>query len=275
MSKIKKTLSILRKDGPVIAYQSIRDCLTPIAIRKSAPLYPHLPKVLKRRGFAAEIDGIFVPLANPRLSRGMFWRLKKGGYEKQDAQMIRTYLREDFPAINFGGGSGYTTVLMQQNCAPKTRVIAVEADPANVPLIKQTRRLNDADFELINRAYGVQQDQMAFYSATDFWSSSHHNRDEKDTEKTKVKCITLKKIIESCSLNLPVQIHVDMEGGEHELITEELDVLQSDCALLLVEFHDFTPREPAYYRELLNEKGFERIGSIQNRFAYKNERLSC
>jgi FkbM family methyltransferase len=114
--------------------------------------------------------------------------------------------------------------------------VVVEPNTDLVPLIERNRERNGASFEVLNVAYASEGGIVDLNVPEDFWLASLHPVDgEHDTIST--PATDLRTLVDQYGLS-DVALVVDVEGSEVDLLENELDVVESHCRLLVVEFHD-------------------------------------
>lgn len=72
-----------------------------------------------------------------------------------------------------------------------------------------------------------------------FYSVSTYDRDETTVQTVTVETISIEELVNKYGISGPFQLIVDIEGGERELLTEEIDFLTTNCKLVIIEFHDY------------------------------------
>ncbi|MCU4654833.1 FkbM family methyltransferase [Roseibacterium sp. SDUM158016] len=94
-------------------------------------------------GLSARIKGIdlHVPaeMATPALAR----KLDDGSYEADEARAASLCVREGFRVLELGAGLGFVTAVCAKGTAPEN-ILAVEANPALIPVIEDTLARNGA-----------------------------------------------------------------------------------------------------------------------------------
>jgi FkbM family methyltransferase len=78
-------------------------------------------------------------MATPALAR----KLDDGSYEADEARAASLCVREGFRVLELGAGLGFVTAVCAQGTAPEN-ILAVEANPALIPVIEDTLARNGA-----------------------------------------------------------------------------------------------------------------------------------
>lgn len=200
----------------------------------------------------------------------MMLNLQNGPYERSETELIKTHLNPDQPVVDLGAGIGYTTCLASSIIADSLPVIAVEADEEMIPVLRDTIRLNGSKVDVLNRAYNPSKEEIKFNQSINFWSSSVYTRDSENTEMLRISTISLENILNKCDIQNPIQLLVDIEGSEHYLIEDEIDVLRRYCSILIIEFHPFTEKGREYYTKKLSSAGFTEVDSHKEVAVFHN-----
>lgn len=165
-------------------------------------------------------------------------RFMRGTYELAEKKAVEKYYNGDHNLIDLGASSGFLTTLADQRAEQRSTVVAVEANPDLIPFIETTKRLNDAGFELFSCAYHSSRNETEF---------NKHNLTvggsiQRGTDnKLSVPARSLTDIFSHFELKYSV-IVCDIEGGETDLLLNEIDTLEERCPLLVIETHQFAPK---------------------------------
>lgn len=211
--------------------------------------------------YMISIDGVKINTNHEGISDEMLKRLRSREYEQDTGSMLKSYLYSNLPVIELGGGIGYTSCLADAICDDSVNIITVEANKNLTPLIEETRHINNSNFNICNKAYSANKEELDLMLAADFWSSSQYDRDMSNKYQVSVSATNIKELTRNFDLAGEFQLIVDIEGGEHDLIVNEMDVLRSNCKLLIVEFHSFTEYDLGEYRQRLEDNGFKCLDS--------------
>jgi len=159
-------------------------------------------------------------------------------YEDHEVELVEEYLFADTDVLELGSGVGYVSTIVNRSL-DDAHHIAVEANEQLAPMLQNTKRLNDADFEVVNGVYKPGTDVQEFHVASNCFSSSMTAREDTEVDTTiEVPAVTLAELVEKFDIK-QFQLVVDIEGAEFELIAEEREVLAKLCTQMIVEFHDF------------------------------------
>lgn len=219
------------------------------------------------------VNNVLIDLDDEVFSPAMKKRLRSKRYEHAERNLINTHIHSNHPTIDLGAGVGYTACLIDREADDSTPVVAIEANKSLIPVIKRTKNLNKSSFNILYSAYDSSDSSVEFQVAEDFWSSSQYNREDRKQNKITVPSVSLNDVIEKYNLEKPIQLVVDIEGGEHDLFVNEYNLLQSSISLIIFEYHSFTENKFEYYKEILVENGFEFVESQGNVYVFQNTNL--
>lgn len=122
---------------------------------------------------AIEICGVLLPCDPAVVSPPIAAAIRSGAYESREAREIPAIVRPGDRVLEIGAGIGFisTLIALQPEVA---RVVAVEANPALIPAIRQTHALNGVDgVEVVNAVLAPGGAGLRdFYLRRDFWMSS-------------------------------------------------------------------------------------------------------
>lgn len=195
-----------------------------------------------------ETQGIKVPfdprIITPKIERPM----RRGRYEGGECAALRRVLRPGDRVLELGAGLGLcsTVAAMAEGVE---RVVAIEANPELLPLIRETHRLNGVEGRVdLRNGVAVPQggDDIAFYIRPDFWASSMEAGSRGYTRVETLPAIGLTDLIAELR---PTVLVCDIEGGELGLF-DGLDL--SGVRNLVLELH------PKVY----GKEGLARIGTV-------------
>jgi FkbM family methyltransferase len=173
----------------------------------------------------------FVPeIVTPRIERP----LRSGRYEKGERMALAAILRPGDRVLELGAGIGLLSTVAAR-VEGIGRIVAVEANPALIPMIRETHRLNGVDGVVVENAVvtasAAAGDTADFYLRADFWASSMEPLSRPYGSVVQVPCRSLAALLADHD---PTVIVCDIEGGEIDLF-DKADL--SRVRALVIEFH--------------------------------------
>jgi len=224
-------------------------------------LYSNIARVLS----PTEYRGVLIPTSEKTFGKDIRSRFIKGTYESEEVKAINKHLGEARDIIDLGASTGFLTVYLINMFDRSVRAIAVEGNRKMIPVLKKVRSLNNGNFEIESSAYHSSLDTVNF--------NVHHltvggsiQRETKNKEK--VNAISLKDIAEKYKIEDFICI-VDIEGGEADLINNELRVLEKRCRMLFVEFHEGYAEGVSKAKQALEMSNLKMIDNVDGIHVYK------
>jgi FkbM family methyltransferase len=179
-----------------------------------------------------ETNGIKIPfvpaIITPKIERPM----RSSRYEGGEAATLRRVLCPGDRVLELGAGVGLLSSISAK-VAGVERVVAVEANPDLIPLIRETHRLNGIDcVDLRNGvAAATDGDGVPFYLRADFWSSSMEPDSRPYLRELSLPRFGIDALIADLD---PTVIVCDIEGGESGLF-DNADL--SHVRAVVIELH--------------------------------------
>jgi len=272
MSKLRRGLEIHREEGILTLITKSTDFVRTTFRNKFWPKYYSI-KSSVLGNHIVDINSTLIDLDDEVYSPAMKKRIRRKLYERTEERLINNYIYRSQPVIDLGAGVGYTACLIDKNTVGSIPVVAVEANKSLIPVIKRTKDLNNRNFDILYSAYNSESDSVDFRLEENFWSSSQQNREDRNQTKVTVPAISLNEIIKEYGLEDPIQLVVDIEGGEHDLFDNEHHILQNNVSLIIFEYHSFADEEFEYYSGILEENGFKFVESQGKVYVYRNTNI--
>lgn len=272
MSKLRRAWEIQREGGIIALINGVWNYLKNIIRNLFYDSYYNL-KFFIFGSYIVNINGVLIDLDEEVFSPATKKGIRRKGYEHAESSLVDAHIQRDRPVVELGAGVGYTACLIDKKTDCSTQIIAVEANKSLLPVIKRTKELNGCNFDVLHSAYDAENDSIEFQVAEDFWSSSQYDKNDTKLEKVTVPAVSLNDIISNYNLNDPVQLIVDIEGGEHDLINNDYGILQYKVSLIIFEFHSGASYGLEFYLSILEDIGFEYVDSQNNVYVYENAHI--
>lgn len=214
------------------------------------------------------IDGAWISLDCPAISRGhkstIFWGL----HELDERQLIAKWLPSTHPVIELGGGLGVTACLTNSLLQDPTHHCVVEANPSMIDVLSRNRDWNKHKFEIKNAALAYGVSAVAMQQQGDFVAAKLGN----PSDSALIPTTCLEKLIERYPNNRAVSLVCDIEGGEIELLKNEPVVLQRRVHTMIVELH---PRISGWsscrwFLARMSNLGFAKVDRAGDNLVFRN-----
>ena len=186
------------------------------------------------------------------ISPAVFREIATGHYEGDEILCVLQTIEPHDLVLELGAGIGAlsSVVLSRKQTAGW---VCVEAHPALAPLIRKNHKLNAlAGVEVLSGALSNDraQKQHDFYITEDFWSSSL-TRPEKFVEVKRIPALNFGDILEKYR---PTFIICDIEGGEYDLFSGEVDL--SSVRKVCLEAHPAPQDRLDSLNDFFQKRGF-------------------
>jgi FkbM family methyltransferase len=192
------------------------------------------------------------------MSRRVERALSKGGYERQELQLIGALLSPADVVLEIGAGLGLISTFCAKRVGP-SRVFAFEADPDLEPCIRETYALNGVEPTLDMCAVGVRAGRVTIYRNKHLVSSSVGRR-RAGTRPVEVPGKALNYVVHRFG---PTVLIINADGVEPELFDgAELPTVTK----IMVELPDLVlgPQGTNRVRAALAKLGFREDRGLTN-----------
>jgi FkbM family methyltransferase len=221
-------------------------------------------RIVELFGNRVRIGGMTFSVDCPQLPRGHKSALAVGLYEAGERTLITRWVPRDLPVLEFGGGLGVTSCILNRKLADPFRHVVVEANPEIIPLLEYNRNFNDCKFKIINKAVAYDCDYTNLEFNEDF-SGNKILEGRSSGRSIRVKATTVSSLLAETNF-CRAGLVCDIEGGEEDIISREMPILGDRIKFFLAEMHPHLLGEDTV-RKLMNNLvalGFtlrEQIGS--------------
>lgn len=184
----------------------------------------------KRHGVKVDID---LPVFNETIQTSLI----QGYYESNELRLLSEYIDSNSDVIELGGGVGVVSCAVNSMIGNEQTQITVEAIPELEAAISRHMQINNAEFEIVIAAYAPEREEVEFNVHDDFWGSSIHRKSKTTIHQDTIDIETLIEMYDLETFSLIV----DIEGGELDLIKQELHILEKFCEQMIIEWHGDKP----------------------------------
>ncbi len=255
---LARSWKTLRKDG-LRASLSRRLRWYSDRIRVNNPVVGRIVELL---GYRVRLDGLIFSVDTPMITRPHKSTLVFGLHEMEERELVKRWLPPDLPVLEFGGGLGVVSCLVNRRVKDPTRHIVVEANPAMVPVLRSNRDRNGCKFTIINKAVAYGRDEVELAVDSEFVGSRVGGATS--TSSVAVRTTTARALLDEAGFDQAALI-CDIEGTEADLVSQEIDTLAHRVRFIMAELHPAVIGDEATERlqESLRSVGFalrEQIG---------------
>lgn len=211
-------------------------------------------RLVELSGNRIRIGGLKFSVNSPGIDTAHKSTLFFGLHEIDERALVERWLPKNLPVVEFGGGLGVVSCMVNRLLERPERHVVVEANPFLLDLLTINRNLNRCSFQILNRVltYGA---EMAEFSLDSSFVSSRvggSSGSMVSVPTTSLEGILNEAGFEQCS------VVCDIEGAEIQLVEHEIDVIRRRAPFLLVELHPKTVGQDAVDRMIasLRDAGY-------------------
>lgn len=174
-------------------------------------------------------------------------------YEGAERQKVENYIQPEDSIVELGGGIGVIACTANRILSDKTRHVVVEPNPETLPFLYRNRRLNRAEFLVINSV--ISPKKIVTLTVSNMLTES---RVGESGQTCRIAGVTLGELDEKFG---PFNVLVmDIEGAEKFVVETNADTV-SKFRLIILELHPSIIGEDECdkIRDKFVEIGFERL----------------
>jgi FkbM family methyltransferase len=191
-------------------------------------------RIVELTGNRVRMDGLTFSVDCPQISTEHKSTLVFGLHEMEERKLIKRWLPGHVPVLEFGGGIGVVSCLVNSKLANPNRHIVLEANPEMIAILYRNREINRAKFKIINRAIAYGCDYIDLNIDSEFVGSSVLGA---STGKAiKVRATNISSLLEEANF-ADVGIVCDIEGAENDIINSEIPALKERIKYFMIEMH--------------------------------------
>lgn len=200
-----------------------------------------LGRLVEILGNTVSVDGCHFNVSSPIIQTVRKSRFVLGRYERKERRAVHDFLDRSLPVIELGACIGVVSCITNKILQNPKNHVVVEANPDLIPLLTENRGLNKCSFTILNKASGYSSKETLFYQNEIFLSGSLQRE---TTKAIFVPTITLEEIFTNYNFDY-ANLICDIEGGEIDLISNEIDILSKKVFKIIVEVHPSVVGEEA------------------------------
>ncbi|RPJ10799.1 MAG: FkbM family methyltransferase [Deltaproteobacteria bacterium] len=206
-------------------------------------------------------------------NKAMLWF---GWYERSEIDQTIAYLDQGYDVIELGSSIGVNTTQILKHIGDERRLMAVEANPDLIPLLKENIKNNNPrniEVTVVDAAVDYSNDDSIGFLITDSTLSGKVSRDVGPENCKIVKTIKLSDLSNQLTTARFILV-ADIEGAEVGMIINEMEFLKKRCFRIIIEI-DGAYFGGKYYsiedvKCLLEQYGFELQHRHANRMVFEN-----
>ncbi len=213
-NKLSTVSSLLREGGPKSLFDYV---------------WLRLQVLTKEHKQNVRLDGCTFDLASVTNDSTRV-ELMTNQYESAERHAVVRYLKRDLPVIELGGSIGVVACVTNKLLTDPTAHVVVEANPLAIPRLEHNRKLNQRQFEIVNRAIAYGADTVTFHPSTDLAGSSITQAG--DEAAVTVATVAIGELAHDRGFKR-FNLVCDIEGLEYDLVCQEADVLRNADTIIM------------------------------------------
>lgn len=269
MYYFKKSVKIFNSKGVITLIKKTLTFFSFKVRRKTKIFEKYLYSALAKILSPVKYQGILIPTSSNVFDADVRSRFITGKYEHQEVKAIKKHVKEPHEIIDLGASTGFLTVFLIKMFDYSPCAVAVEGNKKMIPILKRVRQINGVNFEIESSAYHSTLNTVNF--------NIHHltvgGSVQRETDnKERVEAISLEKITKKYELEKFICV-ADIEGGEADLINNELNIIEEKCVLLFVEFHEGYAEGVKEAKQKLKSSSMRMVDNVGGIHVYRSNKL--
>lgn len=192
-------------------------------------------KIVELRGNRVKVGGCQFSLDSPAIRTAHKSRLFFDFvYETPERDALERYLKPELPVVELGASIGVIACLTNKRLTDPQRHVVVEANPDLLRLLVENRERNACHFSVMHAALSYGAQEIRFYQHKDFLCGSLQHASRKYVS---VRTLSLGDVLDNFAYQRCTLI-CDIEGGEGDLIEQELGLIAERVETLIIEIHE-------------------------------------
>jgi FkbM family methyltransferase len=232
-------------------------------------LLPSPEKVGKHQ--LTTIHGVALVI-DPSVDKGVELSLfQTGTYEKGTIQLLTDLLKSGSTFLDIGANIGLLSAIASKRVGPEGKVIAVEANPKTVDILRHNLALNDCtNTDIYPFALGAENGTALLYENWEVNRGGASLLSQGDAEGIEVPVRRLDELLTDEVIDV---LKIDVEGFELEVLKGGIELLKNQLPVLIIEVSEqrenekgVSPQEIyAFVQTLGNYQFFKQKGTKERR----------
>ena len=175
-----------------------------------------LGRYVEVMGNRMRVEGLTLSLDSPAIETSQKGELYFGHHELEERRLVKKWLPKDLPVVEFGGGLGLVSCLINRALARPEDHVVVEANPNLLEVLGRNRDLNGCRFRVVPKAIAYDTDTVELGLGWHFAGTSVGGGEHIRTT-TRVPATTLGEVIRDAGFD-QISLVSDIEGIEVAMI---------------------------------------------------------
>ncbi len=161
-------------------------------------------------------------------------------YERDEREMIKTFMSPALPVIELGGSYGVVSFTIRRCLMPDQRLVVVEANPAIVPICRANVTLAGAEDKttVVQAALAYGGTKVRFKVSDNVHTSGLVFDGSTGPDIVDVPSVALQSLRDAYGITSPYTLVCDIEGAELLMLRHDAQAL-ADCSLIIMETHPY------------------------------------
>jgi len=195
---------------------------------------PLVGRAIELFGNRVRMDGCIYSVNCSQISTSHKSTLAFGLHEMDERALIKKWLPSGLPVLEFGGGLGVVSCLINRKLSEPERHVVVEANPEMITVLERNRQINDCKFQIYFGAICYDMEHVNLNIDQSFVGSSI--RGAVGRSSIRVRATNVSSLLDSTGFD-EAGIVCDIEGVEADIIRRELPILGDRIRFFMAEMH--------------------------------------
>ncbi len=210
---------------------------------------------------------------NPSEDKGIEWNLYRfGTYEKGIINFIQKHLKEGQTFLDIGANIGLLSCVASKKVKDSGKIIAVEANPKTIEILKFNLELNNCkNAAIIPFGLGDVKTKELFYQNTKLYRGGASFLNQGNESGTEIEIDTIDNLFPNEKLDM---VKIDVEGFELKVLEGGVNVFKKNRPIFIIEVSTNREQEvgvtPSEIRQFILDLGNYKLF----KFSGTKERIS-